>query len=302
MRPAHRSGSGRLTGVARPRRDLIVAAITCLSVLMAACSSGTTGDATPALHRTPFDAANFVDPTTSTNQWHPLRPGMQWVREGTTEVGSRAVPHQVITTMTDVVRVIDGVPTVAMIDQDTDAGQISQVSIDYFGLDTDGNVWLVGGYTEAYSGGEFTNAIDAWLGKASGGDPGILMPADPTMSTPRWFVDKTPGDDGSAAEVVEVGASRCVAFSCYKNVLVVREGSIKAIDNEFKFYAPDVGLIRNSPRKDSKHKDVEELVNLVQLSGAGLAERSDEVRRLEAHARQTEPKVFGSAPESTRAG
>ena len=99
-------------------------------------------------HQTAFDPADFVDPTTSTNPWHPLRPGMQWVRQGTTEVGSRAVPHQVICTMTDVIREIDGVPTIAMVDQDTDSGELSQVSIDYFALDKDGNVWLMGAYTE----------------------------------------------------------------------------------------------------------------------------------------------------------
>lgn len=302
MRPERRVGSSRLTSVTAPHRNRIVVAISCLAMLLAACSSGgSASDAAPPLHRTPFDPANFVDPTTSTNPFQPLRPGMQWVREGTTEVGSRAVPHQVITTMTDVIRTIDGIPTVAMIDQDTDSGQVSQLSIDYFGLDKAGNVWLVGGYTEAYSGGQFTNTIDAWLGKGPGSEAGILMPAKPKVSTPRWFIQSNAGDGGSAAEVVDVGTSRCVPFACYRNVLVVREGKIKAIDNEFKYYAPGVGQIRNSPRKDSKHKDVEELVNLVQLSPTGLAERSAEVQRLEAHARKTEPATFGSAPASTRA-
>lgn len=43
--------------------------------------------------RVAFDPANFIDPTLSTNEYHPLRPGMQWVRAGTTEVGLREVPH-----------------------------------------------------------------------------------------------------------------------------------------------------------------------------------------------------------------
>lgn len=58
--------------------------------------------------RVAFDPSNFVDPTTNANGFHPLHPGTQWVRGGTTEVGSRKVPHQVISTMTDVVRTIDG--------------------------------------------------------------------------------------------------------------------------------------------------------------------------------------------------
>ena len=81
--------------------------------------------------------------------------------------------------------------------------------------------------------------------------------------------------DGTAAEVVETGASECVEFACYDDVLVVREGEIGALDNEFKYYARDVGQILNSPRKDSRHKDRESLINLTELSPEGLAEISD---------------------------
>lgn len=211
------------------------------------------------------------------------------------------MPHQVITTMTDVVRVIDGVTTIAMLDQDTDAGQLAQVSIDYFALDKDGNVWILGGYTEDYSGGVYTNTADAWLGAAAGGELGILMPTDPDVTTPRWFIGQPPDSPGSAAEVVETGAHQCVEFACYDDVLVIREGEIGAIDNEFKYYAPEVGLILNSPRQDSRHQDTESLVNLTQLSVAGLTEMSDEVLRLEEHARETEPDIFGTAPQATRA-
>ena len=129
-----------------------------------------------------FDPANFVDPTLDTNPFHPLKPGMQWVRGGTTEVGSRVVPHEIITTMTDVIRVIDGVPTIAMLDESTDSSEVSQVGMDYLALDKDGNVWILGGYTEEFEGGLYTNAETAWLGTADA-SPGILSPGVVTMET-----------------------------------------------------------------------------------------------------------------------
>lgn len=294
--------SGRRSRRFGRRGRWLTVPLVCLGLVLTACGGGAGAkeQSVKDFHRTELDPAAFVDPTTSTNRWHPLRPGVQWIRQGTTEVGSRAVPHQVISTMTDVIREIDGVPAILMVDQDTDAGEIAQISIDYFGLDKDGNVWLMGGYTEEYSAGRYTSTVDSWLGSAGGFEPGILMPAEPTTSTPPWVITLEDEREGTAAEVVETGAKECVEFACYDDVLVVREGEIGKLDNEFKYYARDVGQILNSPRRDSRHKDRESLINLTDLSPEGLDEISSLALSLEEHARETSPKVFGSAPQSTR--
>ncbi len=250
----------------------------------------------------PFEPANFVDPTLSTNPYHPLVPGMRWVRGGSTLVGQREVPHEIITTMTDVVREIDGVPTIAMLDESTDSGEVAQVGMDYLALDSDGNVWILGGYTEEYEGGEFTNAESAWLGPSDGQMVGILSPAVVTMDTPQWCIGAAPDEDPSVGLPVEVGVRECVEFGCYDGVRVVQEGEVGAPDNENKSYAPGVGVINNVPLDASLHQDRFELLNLVELSPAGLAEASQAVLDLEAHAREVEPDVFGSAPESRRVG
>ena len=249
-----------------------------------------------------FDPANFVDPRLNTNPYHPLKPGLQWVRGGTTEVGSRVVPHEIITTMTDVIRMIQGVPAIAMLDESTDSGEISQVSIDYLALDKDGNVWILGGYSEEYEGGLYTNLDDAWLGEGKGSEVGILMPFEVTMDTPRWFVGKSPGEAPSVAEPVEIGMTQCVEFDCFDDVWVIREGEVGAIDNEFKYYAPGVGVIYNVPQDESLHKDFFELLNFVELSPEGLIKASQTVLNLEEHARKkTARRVFGSEPVSKRA-
>ncbi len=290
----------RITSPKRRLACLLLATLTAVAACSSSNGSGTT-DSVPEPTRVEFDAANFVDPTTSANPFHPLQPGMQWVRGGTTEVGSRKVPHQVITTMTDVIRVIDGVTVVAMLDQSTDSGETAQVGFDWMALDKDGNVWILGGYTEDYEGGVFTNIEDAWLGAESGGVPGILVPGRVDMSTPRWFVGSADADGkGSVGEPAEVGVSRCVQFDCYDNVLVIREGEYSSIDNELKYYAPGVGVIDNVPHGASLHQDTFQLLNIIELTPAGLAEMSQVVLDLEAHARTTAPDVYGSVPPATR--
>lgn len=248
-----------------------------------------------------FDAANFVDPTLDTNPYHPLKPGVQWVRSGSTEVGKREVPHEIITTMTDVIRVIDGVPAIAMLDEQTDSGEVSQVGMDYLALDKDGNVWIVGGYTEEYEGGEYTNTESAWLGQANGQMVGILAPAEVTMDTPAWCIGAAPDEKPTIGLPVEVGATTCVAFGCFDNVRVVQEGPFDAPDNENKYYAPGVGVIDNIPLDASLHQDRFELLNFVELRPSGLAEASQTVLKLERHARTATAKdVFGAAPVATR--
>ena len=206
-----------------------------------------------------------------------------------------------ISTMTDVVREIDGVRVVAMLDQSTDSGEISQVGFDYFALDQDGNVWILGGYTEDFAGGEFVNVEDAWLGAETGGRPGVLVPGRVRADTPRWFIGAVEEDElGSVGEPVEVGISQCVAFGCFDNVTVVREGEFNAIDNELKYYAPGVGVIFNDPQLASLHQDSFELVNIIELSPEGLAEASQVVLDLEEHARTVAPDVYGSATRSER--
>jgi hypothetical protein len=305
-----RSSRAHTVGAAVPpgpgRTSLLLGIVVALISVATACAgpSGATAASTDADSegtRVQFDPANFVDPTLDTNPFHPLRPGLQWVRAGTTEVGSRVVPHEIITTMTDVIRVIDGVPTIAMLDESTDSGEVSQQGIDYLALDKDGNVWILGGYTEDFEGGQYTNTDSAFLGKGGGASTGILAPATVDADTPRWLIAAAPDERASVGQPVEVGITACVPFGCYDNVRVVQEGNVGAPDNENKYYAPGVGVINNIPLDASLHQDTFDLRNFVELSPEGLAEASQTVLDLETHARDTSPEVFGSAPESTRA-
>lgn len=295
-------------------RLLVALAVT--ASLLVGCSgiAGSEGD--PREPDPPkFDPANFVDPTLSTNPYHPTRPGLQWTRGGTTEVGLRKVPHVVISTMTDVIRIIDGVPCIAMLDQSTDSGEISQVGYDYLALDKDGNLWLMGGYAEQYESGEFTNPETAWLGMTGGlhklhqssrgpertAITGILIPGVVTMNTPRWYISTSGDEDPSGAQPYSVDNDVSVAFGRFRNVLAVLEGALQAIDNEIKYYAPGVGVVLNVPQDASIHQDHFELVNFVKLSAEGLAEASEVVLKLEERARETAPEVYGSVPKAKRA-
>lgn len=283
-----------------------VAAGVALVAFVAGCgASGSRGAGSRAVPRSfsslsGFDSTLFRARVLGMNRWLPLRPGTQWVREGSTFVGHRRVPHRVVSTVTDVSRRVDGVSTIVVLDVGIDSGQVAHESIDYFAEDRRGNVWNLGGYAEAYEAGRFVSVRDAWLGGVKSAKPGILMPGDPQLRTPPWFISQPPGADPDVAQVVRTGLSHCVPLRCLTGVLVIREGKASAPDNEFKYYAAGIGQIDNVPRSASRHKDVEQLINLTQLTRRGLAEASAEALKLDAHARRTRPDVFAHGAPARR--
>ena len=242
---------------------------------------------------TSFDAKNFGE-LYHVNPWFPMTAGVQTVQRGFVTVGSRRVPHIKITTVTDVTKKIDGVRTVLVVDTDVDDGQVSETAIDYLAQDVGGNVWYLGSYTEAYESGQFLNAEDAWLAGVNGAAVGLLFPGDPTVGGPSFMQVSIPGGEQSSAQVVKMGAKTCVPYDCFSDVVVVEENG-----SEHKYWAPGIGGILTEPLSGDA-QETEELINIKELSAEALAEISKEALRLDAHAAQVAPTVFGGSNAAVR--
>lgn len=259
--------------------------------IVAALCTGTLASAGTA---NGFDPSNFGHPAKGANKWLPLKPGYQTIRKGTVSRGDRRLPAIRVYTVTDVSKRVNGVRTVAILDQDFDGGQLSEQALDFLAEDKRANVWYLGSYTETYEGGQFVNAEDGWLGGVNGAKPGILMQARPRTGTPAYYQAQVPGVGSPTAKVVKTGQSLCVPLKCYKGVLVIEDES-----SEYKYYAPGVGHIRTEPLSGGK-QETEALVNLKFLSPRGLAEISAEALKLDRHARVTVKDVFGRSAAAKR--
>ena len=95
-------------------------------------------------------------------------------------------------------------------------------------LDKDGNVWILGGYTEDYEAGAHTNVANAFLGQSESTIVGILSPANVTMQTPTWCIGSAPDEKPSVGTPIAVGVRCGVAFGCFDDVRVVQEGDVGA--------------------------------------------------------------------------
>ncbi len=263
-------------------------------------SSQATPTSPPALPRAnaqpkDFDARNFGTALPAEpNQYFPLVAGTQTLRDGTITRGSRKLHHRRRVTVTDVVKEVDGVRTVAVLDQDIDAGQVSEAALDYYAQDRTGNVWYLGSYTEIYEGGEFVNAADAWLSGENEATAGIAMLADPQEGL-RYVEARIPGRETIRAEVAEVGKRKCVPFQCFPQALSVLEDG-----TELKYYGPGVGDIATEPEYSGGEQEKEELINVIQLTPDGLREASKEALRLDRHARTAAEHVFARTAPAER--
>jgi hypothetical protein len=262
---------------------------------MVASSCGSSEDVASARASQPkLDRSNFGNPASARNKWFPLKPGYQSVRLGKVNRGHRRLEHRRVYTVTDVFKTINGVRSVAVLDQDFDGGQVGEQALDFLAVDKRGIVWYLGSYTEAYEGGRFVNANDGWLAGVKGAKPGIYMPANPRPGTAPYVQEDQPGSSPTIAKVVKAGQRTCVPFKCFKNTLVVEE------DGENKYFAAGVGGIKTQPKSGGGEQETEELINLRTLSSKGLREISNEVLKLDRHAQSTVADVYGRSRPATR--
>jgi hypothetical protein len=129
-----------------------------------------------------FDPGRFSDPTRIDNRWFPLKPGTQFVYDGSAIVDGTRERHRVVFTVTDLTKVVDGVRNLVVWDRDYSQGELVEAELALFAQDDDGNVWHLGQYPEEYEDGKLGDA-PAWIAGMEGAKPGIAMRAAPRLGT-----------------------------------------------------------------------------------------------------------------------
>ena len=242
-----------------------------------------------------FDHKNFDRSTNIDNKWFPLKPGMRYVYKGSTQEGRKRVPHRVVIIVTDLVKVIDGVPSVVVFERDYKDGNLAESELAFFAQDKEGNVWHLGELTETYDEDEFVGG-KAFLVGTEGAKAGIMMQAEPRPGTPSYSQGYAPPPINwtDRAKVDQVGQKTCVATGCYGSVVVIAESSEEEGPDaqQLKYYAPGVGFVRVGWRgKGEKLRETLELAEVVKLDPEALAKVRAEALELEKRA-----LVYGRAP------
>ena len=233
-----------------------------------------------------FDSAKFPAEARVDNEWFPLIPGSELVLEGRSTIEGKRGKHEIIATVTDLTKVIDGVRTAVVWERDVSRGQILESEIYFSAQDVDGNVWLFGEYPAEYEDGKFARAPDVWIGGVDGARPGVTMRADPQTGTSAYLQGLAPAVEfKDKAKVARTGMHNCVPFDCFDDVLLIKESAPLEPKEGFqlKYYAPGVGNIRVGAQ-GGKQQEVLVLADVRRIDAAGMAEARAAALDLEAHA------------------
>jgi len=236
-------------------RSLFFAVLASAGVLATAVSQSGMAQAAPgsppsACRAIPQIATHqFPDSPSITNPFLPMAPGMQYVYDGVVVVDGHKHAHQIVSTITDLTKIVDGVRTMVVFEQDFQDGVLEESELFFAAQDIDGTVWHVGEYPEVYTNGQLSGAPDTWLSGVQGASAGIDMPAVPHRGDIIVQGYSPMIQFWDCARFVRLHAYKCIPRGCYRSVAVTNEFAPydPAGGHQLKYNAPGVGTIAARP-------------------------------------------------------
>jgi hypothetical protein len=298
--------SSRGTGTP-PRRVAVLIAAVGLTLAVALPAAGRPAGSALTAHRIispqptakEFSQARFSKPLVINNRWTPLIPGTEFVLDGVVRQGRKVLKHRIVSLVTDLKKVVDGIPCVVVWERDFSLGRLQESELFFAAQDDNKNVWLFGEYPELWNNGRFKGAPDTWIAPTFGTQPGIFMYQSPRVGqifsegyAPHIkFYDR--------ARVLRKGLKICTPARCYKDVMEIDEYAPynPGDAHQRKFYAQGFGTILAKPAGEPNPETVS-LHRVLHLRGGTLAAARAGVLKTEARAykisdayRQTPPAV-----------
>lgn len=180
--------------------------------------------------------------STGRNPYFILEPGYVLVLEGGSE--------RLTITVLDETRRIDNVETRVVEERETKAGQLVEVSRNYFAISKRTNsVYYFGEEVDIYKAGKIVSHDGAWLAGEQGARFGMMMPGQPVLGA-KFYQEIAPGVAMDRAEIVSLNDTLKTQAGDFKQVLrIVETTPLERGARESKYYAAGVGLLQDGSLK-----------------------------------------------------
>ena len=188
----------------------------------------------------PTEWADSID-----NPWLPLAEGASWTYEKTKEDGT----EDVVVTVTDRRKTVNGVETTVVTERVTEDGELIDDTKTWYAQDADGNVWNLGETTETHEDGKVET--EGWKAGVDGAEAGIAMLAEPKVGDAyrQMFLE---GEAEDQAKVLSLDESVKVPGGSWDGVLQTEDTTPLEPEVEHKFFAKGIGAVRQETVKGEK--------------------------------------------------
>lgn len=143
-------------------------------------------------------------------------------------------------------KAIAGIVTRAVEERETEDGQLTEVSRNYYAISrTTGDVYYFGEEVDEYERGKVVGHEGTWLAGQGNNRFGLAMPGTAIVGE-RYYQEIAPDVAMDRAEIISVSDTLRTPAGRFDRVLKVEESDpLESGVIEYKYYAPGIGLIRD---------------------------------------------------------
>jgi hypothetical protein len=176
--------------------------------------------------------------TTGRNPYFVLEPGFQLV------LGGGRTKLQI--TVLDETKTVDGIVTRVVEEKEWKDGKLYEIARNYFAIcEQTKDVFYFGEEVDFYEDGKVVKHEGSWLAGANGNRAGLIMPGTPKLKM-KYYQELAPGVAMDRAEIVSLDETCKTPAGTFSRCLKVKESSaLDVAAAEHKYYAPEVGLVRD---------------------------------------------------------
>ncbi len=174
------------------------------------------------------------------NAYFILEPGFQITLEGEED----GKPILKIVTVLDQTRLVDGVETRVVEEQEFEDGELIEVSRNFFAICQEtSDVFYFGEDVDDYEDGEIVGHGGAWLAGVNGARPGILIPGTILLGA-KYYQETDLEVALDRAENVALDSEVVTPYATFAETFETLETTpLEPGDESFKNYAPGIGLV-----------------------------------------------------------
>jgi hypothetical protein len=159
-----------------------------------------------------------------------------------------------VMTVLNETKVVIGIETRIVEERETEGGNLVEVSRNYFAIcKPTNNAIYFGEDVDMYEDSKIVNHEGAWLAGQNDALAGMIMPGDVEVGL-KYYQEIAPGVAEDRSEIVSINDTLDTPAGTFSNVLKTEETNpLKPGEKEYKFYAPQIGLIQDEALKLVRH-------------------------------------------------